>query len=65
MAPYPPGDTTRTTVARCAPDEAGWRHLTTEAGEARLQDVPTGDVLACLWHLSDLHVCDSESPGRI
>ncbi len=65
MAPYPPGDTTRTTVARGEPDEAGWRHLTTEAGEARLQEVPTGDVLACLWHLSDLHVCDSESPGRI
>lgn len=30
-----------------------------------MQEVPQGEVLACLWHLSDLHVCDSESPGRI
>lgn len=60
-----PGDTTRGTVARGEPDDAGWRGLQPAAGEPWLQDVPDGDVLACLWHLSDLHVCDSESPGRI
>ena len=26
---------------------------------------PTGEVLACIWHLSDVHLCDSESPARL
>jgi metallophosphoesterase (TIGR03767 family) len=65
VTPEGPGDTTRTTIARGEPDAAGWRDLGTGEGEPRLQDAPAGDVLACLWHLSDLHVCDSESPGRI
>ena len=63
MAPEPPGDTTRTTIARGEPDAAGWRDLARRGGEPRLQDVPSGEVLACLWHLSDLHVCDAESPA--
>jgi metallophosphoesterase (TIGR03767 family) len=60
-----PGDTTRGTIARTEPDAFGWCVLEDAEGEQRLQSAPRGDVLACLWHLSDLHVCDSESPGRI
>ena len=26
---------------------------------------PSGEVLACLWHLSDLHLCDAESTARL
>ncbi len=58
------GDTTRSTINRGEAGPGGWRELRSEAGEARLQDVAAGEVLACLWHLSDLHVCDAESPAR-
>lgn len=47
------------------PDEQGWRDLTRDAGEPHTGDLPEGEVLACLWHLSDLHLCDAESPARI
>jgi metallophosphoesterase (TIGR03767 family) len=60
-----PGDTTHATIHRGDADAAGWRDLRSAAGEERPQNAPRGEVLACLWHLSDLHVCDSESPGRI
>lgn len=59
------GDTTHATITRSATaGENGWRDLVTAAGEPRPQ-APAGRVLASLWHLSDLHICDSESPGRI
>ena len=60
-----PGDTTRSTITRGPAGEGGWRPLVPADGEVRLDPVPQGEVLACLWHLSDLHVCDAESPGRI
>ena len=58
------GDTTRATINRGEAGPGGWRELRSEAGEERLQEVAAGEVLACLWHLSDLHVCDAESPAR-
>jgi metallophosphoesterase (TIGR03767 family) len=27
--------------------------------------LPAGEVLACIWHLSDIHLCDAESPARL
>ena len=58
------GDTTRATINRGEVGPGGWRELRSEAGEDRLHEVAAGEVLACLWHLSDLHVCDAESPAR-
>ena len=59
-----PGDTTRVTITRGDLGPGGWRELRAADGEEHPQEVPTGEVLACLWHLSDLHVCDAESPAR-
>ena len=59
-----PGDTTRATVVRGEAGRGGWRELVTGPGEPRLEGVPIGEVLACVWHLSDVHVCDPESPAR-
>ena len=61
-----PGDTTRTTIARGAQRAGGWRALTPGAGEPPAHG-PAGkaEVLACLWHLSDLHLCDAQSPARL
>lgn len=60
-----PGDTTRSTLARGTAGQGGWRPLVESGGEGRLGPIPQGEVLACMWHLSDLHVCDAESPGRL
>ena len=46
-------------------NELGWRDLTTADGDAHLGEKPQGKTLAALVHLSDLHVCDAESPSRI
>lgn len=57
-----------TAKSRIVPGEAdarGWRDLTRADGEAHLGELPHGEVLACLWHLSDLHLCDADSPARI
>lgn len=59
------GDTTRSTIVRGEVGHGGWRPLVPGPGEPRLQEPPEGEVLACLWHLSDLHVCDAESPARL
>ncbi|MDI1290982.1 MAG: hypothetical protein PSX37_13655, partial [bacterium] len=61
----PPGDTTIATIARGTEQDGGWRPLVSAPGEARRDAVPTGEVLACVWHLSDLHICDCESPARL
>ncbi len=61
----PPGDTTITTIVRGGEGAGGWQTLVAAPGEQRGDSVPRGDVLACLWHLSDLHICDCESPARL
>jgi metallophosphoesterase (TIGR03767 family) len=60
-----PGDTTAATVVRGSRGLGGWCALVTGPGEQREHTVPSGEVLGCLWHLSDLHVCDAESPARL
>ena len=45
--------------------EGGWAELVEAPGEAHVGAAPAqGSVLGCLLHLSDLHVCDAESPAR-
>ncbi|MBU6245490.1 MAG: metallophosphoesterase [Actinomycetales bacterium] len=56
--------TYRATVRRGDPGGGGWRELELAHGEPYQQAPPAGLPLACLWHLSDLHVCDAESPAR-
>lgn len=43
----------------------GWRDLTTTEGDSHLGELPKGKTLAAFVHLSDLHICDAESPSRI
>jgi metallophosphoesterase (TIGR03767 family) len=35
------------------------------APEGAESNQATGLILGCIWHLSDLHLCDAESPGRV
>lgn len=65
MAESLPGDTTRRTVVRGPVSDGGWHEMQFGPSEHRQQPVPDGDVLACIWHLSDVHLCDAESPARI
>jgi len=59
-------DTTRDkTITRSAPSALGWRELVAGPGEVPKEQVPPGTVLGCFWHLTDLHICDAESPARI
>lgn len=60
-----PGDTTRAVIARGPAGVSGWRDLVEAPGEMRAEQPAVLDVLAAMWHLSDLHVCDSESPARL
>lgn len=52
------------TINRSQPGTGGWRDLHRGAGETHPHPIPVGEPLAALWHLSDLHICDAESPGR-
>lgn len=60
-----PGDTRQATIARGPEGPGGWRDLVTAPGEPHQRPVPAGEALACIWHLSDVHICDAESPARI
>ena len=53
------------TIRRGTANGLGWSSLTPSAGEEHPIPAPTGRVLGALWHLSDLHVCDAESPARL
>lgn len=57
--------TLKSRIVTTDPDALGWRELERAPGEEHVGDVPEGEVLGCLWHLSDLHLCDAESPARI
>lgn len=59
--------THRSTIGRGQPQHLGWRELVTAPGEAHAGELPSSqaEVLACLWHLSDFHICDAESPARL
>lgn len=56
--------TSTSTIVRSAPGASGWRALTRGPGEPYRGTIPDGEPLAAFWHLSDLHICDAESPGR-
>ena len=57
--------TTARTIVRGSATAAGWRMLEYGPAEGRLEPAPSGEVVGCLWHLSDPHVCDCESPARL
>lgn len=60
-----PVTSAKATIHRAEPDALGWRRLERGPGEQHEGPLPVGEVIACLWHLSDLHLCDAESPARI
>ena len=60
----PPLTNTRR-IKRGNSDPLGWRDLEFVDGESHIGNVSEGKVIGCLWHLTDLHLCDAESPARI
>jgi len=52
--------TTDRTIRRAT--DTGFAYLESAPGEQHVADVPSGEPIAALWHLSDLHLCDAESP---
>ncbi|MEI6363149.1 MAG: metallophosphoesterase [Actinomycetes bacterium] len=63
--PQAPGVTTGGTVERGDIGAGGWRELVPGPAEAYQHPLPTGEVLGCIWHLSDVHLCDAESTARL
>lgn len=62
-----PGPTTLDArIGRDAPADGGWSPLVLRPGEEHTGEAPDrhGRTLATLIHLSDLHLCDAESPAR-
>lgn len=45
--------------------EQGFAPLEWAPGEEHAEPLPSGEPIAALWHLSDLHLCDAESPARL
>lgn len=61
----PGATTTERTLLPGPAGEGGWAELVEGPGEAHVGAVPAqGTTLGCLLHLSDLHLCDAESPAR-
>lgn len=60
-----PKTTREQRIVRGEPNANGWRELFTAPGENEPFTSTDHSVIACIWHLSDLHLCDAESPGRI
>lgn len=56
--------TLREVIIRGAPNDFGWRRLTLAIGEDHRGRTPRGEVLAAIWHVTDMHICDAESPAR-
>jgi metallophosphoesterase (TIGR03767 family) len=59
-------DTRSVRIARAVADEKGWRNLELTAGESISGQVPSSNAesLLSLVHISDLHICDAQSPAR-
>jgi metallophosphoesterase (TIGR03767 family) len=57
--------TTAVTVERGPEQRGGWSDLVEGPGEEYQARVPKGHALACMWHVSDVHLCDAESPARL
>jgi len=58
-------DTQKQKIVRGVANEKGWRNLEFAAGEAIDTSLPTGESLLSLIHISDLHICDAQSPARV
>ena len=54
-------------IVRGEPNDRGWVDLTLSPGESLLGQAPSGDAqpLLTFIHISDLHICDAQSPARI
>ena len=57
--------TTQRTIVRAEAGAGGWRDLCEGPPEPYREAPPTGEVLACIWHISDVHLCDAESTARL
>jgi metallophosphoesterase (TIGR03767 family) len=52
-------------IAPQSANHLGWRDLTVISGENHQGEPPVGETIFVFGHLSDLHICDAESPSRI
>ena len=52
-------------ILRGRPGARGWRALQACEGEPHRAAPGEGELLAALWHLTDPHICDAESPARL
>ena len=54
-------------IARSNPDEKGWSPLTVVGGEEISGQEPSENAVSVLSlvHISDLHICDAQSPARV
>jgi metallophosphoesterase (TIGR03767 family) len=59
-------DTQAGRIARDLADSKGWRNLKEVEGEPLLGSAPSSDAhsVMSLVHISDLHICDAQSPAR-
>ena len=60
-------DTQHLRILRGEANEKGWRNLEMDLGEEILGNPPSSNAksLLSLIHISDLHICDAQSPARI
>lgn len=60
-------DTQHLRMSVGAANEKGWRDLTLAPGEALIGSPPSAKAksLVSLVHISDLHICDAQSPARM
>ena len=57
-------DTQKQRIVRGPANDKGWRGLEFANGEAITEEV-RGEALLSLVHISDLHICDAQSPARV
>ena len=57
-------DTQKQRIVRGPANDKGWRSLEFANGEAITEEV-RGEALLSLVHISDLHICDAQSPARV
>jgi metallophosphoesterase (TIGR03767 family) len=60
-------DSQNSRIVRRAENEFGWHELIPVPGEERLGSAPTESAkpILTLLHISDLHICDAQSPARV
>ncbi len=60
-------DSTKIRITRGEPNELGWVNLEPSDGELLIGNSPSKDAkpLLSFIHISDLHICDAQSPARV